>query len=43
MWKKPAGNLVGWAVLSKAPWSAMTSTRRPVMRPSLEHISLRMM
>ena len=25
MWKKPAGNLVGWAVLSKAPWSAIAS------------------
>ena len=40
MWKNPAGNLVGCAVLSKAPWSAITSTRRPVILPSLEHISL---
>ena len=31
MWKKPAGNLVGWAVESKAPWSAIMSTRRPVI------------
>ena len=23
MWKKPAGNFVGWAVESNAPWSAM--------------------
>ena len=43
MWKKPAGNLVGWAVESNAPWSARTLTCRPVILPSLEHISLRMM
>ena len=39
MWKKPAGNFVGCAVLSNAPWSAITSTRRPVILPSFEHIS----
>ena len=39
MWKKPAGNLVGWAVESNAPWSAITSTRRPVILPSLEQMS----
>ena len=39
MWKKPAGNFVGWAVQSNAPWSAITSTRRPVILPSFEHIS----
>ena len=39
MWKNPAGNFVGCAVLSNAPWSAITSTRRPVMRPSFAHIS----
>ena len=39
MWKNPAGNFVGWAVLSNAPWSAMVSTRRPVILPSLEHMS----
>ena len=38
MWKNPAGNFVGWAVLSKAPWSAITSTRRPVILPSFEHL-----
>ncbi len=43
MWKKPAGNFVGCAVESKAPWSASASTRRPVILPSLEHISARMM
>ena len=40
MWKNPAGNFVGCAVLSNAPWSAITSTRRPVILPSFEHISL---
>ena len=40
MWKNPAGNLVGCAVESKAPWSAITSTRRPVILPSLAQISL---
>ena len=35
MWKNPAGNFVGCAVLSKAPWSAITSTRRPVILPVL--------
>ena len=35
MWKKPAGNFVGCAVESNAPWSAMTSTRRPVILPVL--------
>ena len=39
MWKNPAGNFVGCAVLSKAPWSAITSTRRPVILPSFAHIS----
>ena len=39
MWKNPAGNFVGWAVESNAPWSAITSTRRPVIFPSLAHIS----
>ena len=39
MWKKPAGNFVGWAVESKAPWSAITSTRRPVILPSFAQIS----
>ena len=34
MWKKPAGNFVGWAVPLKAPWSASTSTRSPVILPS---------
>ena len=34
MWKNPAGYLVGWAVELKAPWSAITSTRRPRMVPS---------
>ena len=43
MWKKPAGNFVGCAVESNAPWSAITSTRRPVIFPSFAHISLRMM
>ena len=43
MWKNPAGNLVGCAVLSNAPWSAITSTRRPVILPAFEHISARMM
>ncbi len=41
MWKKPAGNFVGCAVLSNAPWSAITFTRRPVTLPSFEHISAR--
>ena len=36
MWKKPAGNFVGCAVLSNAPWSAITSTRRPVILPSFD-------
>ena len=39
MWKKPAGNLVGWAVESNAPWSAIVSTRRPVILPSFAQIS----
>ena len=39
MWKKPAGNLVGWAVESNAPWSAIVSTRRPVILPSLAQSS----
>ena len=43
MWKKPAGNLVGCAVESNAPWSAITSTRSPVILPSLAHISACMM
>ena len=43
MWKKPAGNLVGCAVLSKAPWSAIASTRRPVILPSFAQISPCMM
>jgi len=43
MWKKPAGNLVGWAVESQAPWSAITSTFSPVMRPSLAAIEECMM
>ena len=34
MWKNPAGYFVGCAVALKAPWSAVTSTRRPVIRPS---------
>ena len=38
MWKKPAGNFDGWAVESKAPWSAITSTRTPVILPSLAQI-----
>ena len=29
MWKKPAGNFVGWAVASQAPWSPITSTFKP--------------
>ena len=39
MWKNPAGNFVAWAVESNAPWSAMPSTRRPVILPSLAQIS----
>ena len=34
MLKKPAGNLVGSAQASKAPWSAVTWHLRPVIRPS---------
>jgi hypothetical protein len=33
-WKKPAGNLVGWAVPLNAPWSAITFTRSARMSPS---------
>jgi hypothetical protein len=43
MWKNPAGNFVGCAVESNAPWSARTSTRRPVILPSFAQISLYMM
>ena len=35
MWKKPAGNFVGWAVALNAPWSASTSTLTPTILPSL--------
>jgi hypothetical protein len=34
MLKNPAGYLVGSAQASKAPWSASTWQRNPVMRPS---------
>ena len=34
MLKKPAGNFVGSAQASNAPWSASTWHRRPVIRPS---------
>ncbi len=43
MWKNPAGNFVGCAVESNAPWSASTSTRSPVILPFFAQISLRMM
>ena len=35
MWKKPAGNFVGWAVPLNAPWSAITLTRKARIFPSL--------
>ena len=35
MWKKPAGNRVGWAVALNAPWSASTRARSPRIFPSL--------
>ena len=34
MWKKPAGNLDGWAAALNAPWSASTRARRPRIWPS---------
>ena len=34
-WKNPAGYFVGCAVALNAPWSAITSTRIPVIFPSL--------
>ena len=34
MLKNPAGYFVGCAVALNAPWSAITSTRRPVILPS---------
>ena len=43
MWKNPAGNFVGWAVESNAPWSAIVSTRRPVILPPFAQISACMM
>ncbi len=35
MLKKPAGNLVGSAQASNAPWSASTWHHSPVIRPFL--------
>jgi hypothetical protein len=43
MWKNPAGYFVGCAVALNAPWSAITSTRRPVIFPPLAAISPCMM
>ena len=40
MWKNPAGNFVGCAVLLNAPWSASTLTRRPWILPSLRRRDL---
>ena len=34
MWKNPAGNFVGSAQASNAPWSAVVWHHRPVILPS---------